>query len=53
MALCVKRNMNKHHIEFQLGEAIEQLQETLSSFKNNEISEVQFELVLSFWFDMY
>jgi len=36
--------MNKHHIEFQLGEAMEQLQETLSAFKNNEISDVQFEL---------
>jgi len=36
--------MNKHHIQFQLSEAMEQLQETLSSFKNKEISEVQLQL---------
>ncbi len=36
--------MNMHHIKFQLNEALEQLQDTLSSINNSEIDEVQFRL---------
>ena len=36
--------MNNRHTEFHLKEALEQLQETISSFQKGDVDEVQLEL---------